>query len=185
LKCPRCGLEITDAIPRCEGCDFTIADLDARCGAVPAREGPLLDGAKLFSDDERSSLAAALRERGEALSGDVVVVTASDTGAATPEEYAFWLFNRWSLGGELNAGVLLLIAEREHRVECEVGYAWEPWLDEEETGRVLDEHVVPALQDKRAADGVLAFVEQVARALESERPVPDVATAGAASEGAP
>ena len=46
-----------------------------------------------------------------------------------PAEHVFWLFNRWNVGGPEHAGLLLLLAVAERRIESEVCH-WEPFVSD-------------------------------------------------------
>ena len=164
MKCPRCGLEVSDASPRCEGCGFSLADLDGRAGVVPVRDGPLYDPDGRLSSEERDALLELLEGARKEVHGDIVVALLG-RAPILPATYAFWLFNRWQVGGDQHAGLLVLVDFDARRVECEVGYAWEPVLDEEATGAILDENLVPALADGRMADGLGAGLGVVVERL--------------------
>lgn len=167
MKCPRCGLVVTDQVPRCRGCGFGLSDLDRRAGPLPERAGLVNDFAELLSSDERAALEEELQRLREALGGEIVVVIVPSAGAVRPAEYAFWLYNRWAVGGPGHAGVLLLLALADRRIESEVGYGWEPVLTDAESGAVLDECVVPLLREGRFAEGLRAGIERLAAILEA------------------
>jgi uncharacterized membrane protein YgcG len=164
MKCPRCGLEVSDEVPRCGGCDFAIADLDAACGAPPARDGVVIDGAKKLSEAEHTALTEQLAALAKEVPGEIVVVT-TERAPVKPAQYAFWLFNRWQVGGEAHAGLLVLLSFADRRVECEVGYGWEDTLDEVQTGELLDDAVVPLLADGKVAQALAAGVDRIGQRL--------------------
>lgn len=165
MKCPRCNLLVTDAVPKCRGCDFTIADLDGALGQAPARTGLLSDDAGMLTEAERASLSARLAALKDELEGEIVVVTVPDARGVKPAQLVFWLFNQWSVGGPSHAGLLVLLAKKERRIECEVGFAWEGAISDDESGDVLDRVVVPLLREDRFADGITAGVEALADVL--------------------
>jgi len=148
MRCPSCSLEVSDAQPRCVGCGFTLADLDVAAGSPPARDGLLCDPSGRLTAEEREALIGQLQRTQSEIHGEIVVALLDRT-PIKPTPYAFWLFNRWQVGGDQHAGLLVLVDFDSRRVECEVGYAWEPVLDEEATGAMLDEHLVPALAEGR------------------------------------
>lgn len=165
MKCPRCGWIVTDAVPKCGGCDFSVADLDQRIGEAPQRQGLLTDDAALFSADERAHLEAHLGALSRELEGELVVVTVHNARGVKPAQLAFWLHNRWNVGGPSHAGLLVLVAKDERRVECEVGYAWEGAITDDESGDVLDREVVPRLREGRFAEGLKAGIDALAVVL--------------------
>lgn len=167
MKCPRCALDVTDAVPRCLGCGFTVADLDRVLGQPPKRDGAVLDEASMLSPEERVALAARVRQLSDELNGELVIVTTPNARGVRPAQLAFWLFNRWQVGGPTHAGLLVLVTREERWVQCEVGYTWEGAISDDEAGDVLDEAVVPHLREGRFADGLLAGIEALAAPLRS------------------
>lgn len=162
MKCPRCSLSVADAAPRCAGCGFGLEDLDRLCGALPPRAGCVHDAAGVLEEGDRARLEERLLALGKAAGGELAVVSERSAAPVTAAQRAFWLFNRWGVGGETHAGLLVLLATEDRRVECEVGYAWEPLLGEDETGEVLDALLLPKLREGRYAEALLAGVEALA-----------------------
>lgn len=165
MKCPHCGLELSDAAPACPGCGFTLDDLTRRLPAPPARRGAVNDFANLLSEPEAQAIGDLVADFRQRTGAEVVVVTVADTRPVKPAEYAFWLFNQWGIGGDAHTGVLLLLAQVERRIECEVGYSLEPVLSEAESGRLLDERVVPHLMEQRIGPALRAGVEAIIERL--------------------
>lgn len=170
MKCPRCGLIVTDRVPKCPGCGFSIADLDRRLRRVPRRVGYVNDFAGLLSVEQKTHLEARLFEYQRDLDGELVLVTTSSTKPVKPSEYVFWLFNRWAVGGETHAGLLILLTTHERRIESEVGYGWEHILSDVGSGKVLDEVVLPLLQEHKIYEALCQGVEQLAGIIEQARP---------------
>lgn len=159
MDCPRCGLHVNDDVPACAGCGFTIADLDRAIGAPPVRAGGLTDLAGLVDDGARAALAAHIDAQGRGHDADLAVVTLPHARPITPRQYAFWLLNKWNVGGANNHGIVLLIAKDERRVECEVGYGLEACVTDDEAGLILDDAVVPHLKEARFADAIRAGID--------------------------
>ena len=61
---------------------------------------------------------------------------------------------------------MVLLAMQERRIECEVGYAWEPIISDVESGEVLDKLVLPLLKEGRVYEALRASIEQLVRTLE-------------------
>lgn len=170
MKCPRCGLIVTDRMPRCRGCGFSLQDLERRLRQVPSRAGFVNDFARLLSQEEKTSLEHRLSQLRQDLGGELVLVTIGSTKPVKPSEYVFWLFNRWQVGGDAHAGLMVLLAQKERRIECEVGYGWEPIVSETESGRVLDHHVLPLLETGKIYDALGEAVELLATIIEQVLP---------------
>jgi len=167
MKCPRCGLIVADQVPQCRGCGFSIGDLDRRLGRPPDRVGRVNDFGGRLSPEERQRLEDRLAQFQPEGGGEIVVATLESTRPVKPSEYVFWLFNRWQIGGDTQAGVLLLLAWRERRIESEIGNAWEALVTEEESDVLLGEHVVPWLQEGRIGEALWQGVDHLARQIES------------------
>lgn len=181
MKCPRCSLDVTDAVPRCLGCGFTVDDLDHVLGQPPAKEGCVLDEAGMLSLEEHVALTQRVQQLNDELDGEMLIVTLPDARGVKPAQLAFWLFNRWQVGGPSHAGLLVLVTRAERRVECEVGYAWEGAISDDESGEVLDREVVPRLREGRFAEGLRAGVEALAAPLRTLKEQGASAPAGGAA----
>ena len=154
-----------DSIQRCPGCRFSIGDLDRRLRQVPVHCGFVNDLGGLLLPEQRLSLENRLSQFHEDHGGEIVLVTVTSTQPIKPSEFAFWLFNRWQVGGKTHAGLMVLLAMKEHRIECEVGYAWEPIISDVESGEVLDKLVLPLLKEGRVYEALQASIEQLVRIL--------------------
>ncbi|WP_164472833.1 TPM domain-containing protein [Cohnella candidum] len=72
------------------------------------------------------------------------VVTVTDLGSRTLEEYAVAKFRELGLGDKKrNDGVLLLYAKQENHVRIEVGYGMEGRIPDGKAGEILDRYFVP------------------------------------------
>ena len=73
MKCPRCGLEVPEAVPRCGGCGFSVHDLARRLRSVADRDGSVNDFSGLLTDGERVSLAERLERFSAQAGGEIVL----------------------------------------------------------------------------------------------------------------
>jgi uncharacterized membrane protein YgcG len=153
-------------VPQCQGCGFSIRDLDKKLRRLPKRSGFVNDFAQMLSDEEKAQLEERLEQFHQKTQGEMVLVTAPKTKPVKPSEYVFWLFNRWKVGGENHAGVMLLLAQKERRIESEVGYSWEHIISDVESGKILDETVAPLLREGKMFEGLLKGTEQLTAILE-------------------
>ncbi len=171
MKCPRCGLIVTDEIPKCKGCGFSIDDLDKKIKNIPKRTGFVNDFADILRE-EKASIEEYLSKFYEEYGVELVLAIVKTAKPVKPSEYVFWLFNKWQIGGEMHAGIMLLLALSERRIESEVGYFLEPIISDVESGEVLDEYVVPLLKSGKITDalweGVKKLVEIIKKAAEED-----------------
>ena len=163
MKCPRCGAEINDALPKCEQCGFSIDDLASLAGKPPPeRLGFVNDYVGKIKAKTAKLLESELAAFKAEVGPEIVLALVQTTGPLKPSEYVFWLHNAWDLGGEQNLGVLLLIALDERRIESEVGYGLEHIFTDEESEKLLVEVMVPYLTkgdfSKAAEQGAKALI---------------------------
>lgn len=108
----------------------------------------VLDQANLIS----TSVELDLIKISEALYNDtgaqIVVVTLDNLKGYDLEQYSVQLFRDWGIGSaDKNNGVLIILALEEREVRIEVGYGLEGAIPDSVAGRMLDENMLPSLQD--------------------------------------
>jgi len=162
MKCPRCGLIVTDETPKCKGCGFSIADLERKAKKIPQRSGYVNDFATLLSEDERKKIEDRLKQFHQDTDGEILIAITNSTKLLKPSEYVFLLFNRWQVGGESHSGLMLLLTIAERRIESEVGYSWEHIISDVESTEVLNDFVVPLLKEGEFAEALLTGIDQLA-----------------------
>lgn len=167
MKCPRCGLEISDRVDKCQGCDFHISELGKRVRQIPQRIGNVNDFAQIFSEAGKNKIQARVNSFQNRYPGELVLVTVKSTLPLKPSEYVFWLFNRWDIGGEKNEGLVVLLAMNERRVECEVGYGWEHIVSDQESGEILDAVVVPLLKEGKFDEALYLGLDKLTSLIEN------------------
>lgn len=166
MKCPECEGFINDCTPDCENCGFKISSFDSVLKTPSERSGAINDWASVLSEEGRLKLLERLDRLREELSIDFCVVTLPAAEPRSPREYAFWLFNRWAIGGEKHFGVLILLAMAERRIEVEVGYNLEGCLSDDAASAVLQHHAVPFLKKGDFDNGLFHSTDVLARIFE-------------------
>ena len=156
MKCPHCGLIVSDMVPKCFGCNFSIKTLNRLLSNPPQKLGYVNDFANLLSPEQQLQLSARLSKLSNNLDCELIAVTVAQTAPVKPSEYIFWLFNHWQIGGEKHKGVALLIAVKEKRIESEVGYGCEHIISDPETDEILAQYAVEKI---RTGDYFVAFDE--------------------------
>ena len=119
---------------------------------------------------EENQLTAILTELKQKTGAQVVVVTLPSLEGGQINDFSIQLANRWGIGQKgKNNGVLLLGATQErsgNRLRIEVGYGLERIIDNATAGRILDDYVVPAWNQRQygsaIASGAVAIVQRVA-----------------------
>lgn len=169
MHCPHCGKDLNDDHPACPGCRFHISDLDPELGPPPARTGDLLDLAGVLGPADRARLVDRTRLLRAHTGAELAVVVVPHTRPRKPAEYAFWLFNRWGMGGADHAGILLVLALAERRIESEVGVGLEEIVTDEASAALLEEHAVPFLRAGELGEGLWQAVDVLCQMVELER----------------
>ena len=146
MKCPHCGLIVTDMVPKCSGCDFSIETLNRILPQPPQKIGFVNDFANLLTPNQKSLLSNQLSHFSSKLDGELIAITVAETSPVKPAEYIFWLFNHWQVGGSGHKGVAILIAVKEKRIESEVGYGWEHLISDPETDEILERFAVEKIR---------------------------------------
>ncbi|MCW5935285.1 MAG: TPM domain-containing protein [Fimbriimonadia bacterium] len=167
MKCPHCGWITEESSALCRGCGFGLEQLRAKIAHAPPRAGFCNDFASFLTPQEREQLEEALQTMSQRLGGEIVWVTKPDTKPLLPSEYVFYLFNEWRVGGEETNGLLMLIAKRERRVECEVGYGWERFVSDKETFELLDQIVVPRLKGSQYFEAMMEGARRASQELQA------------------
>lgn len=128
----------------------------------PAPERWLTDTANFLSPGTAAELDARLEEY-ERTSGHQVVVYIGSTTAEVPiEDWAVKAFEAWKVGRKgLDDGLVLFIMAVDKRARIEVGYGLESQVPDALAGRVINEEMVPRLQQGDNDGAVKAAVERL------------------------
>jgi uncharacterized protein len=128
----------------------------------PQPVGYVNDFANILSEDATSKLEARLSLLEKETSAEVTFVSVETIGNTTLEEYAVGLFQDWGIGkkGKDN-GVLFLASLSEGDIRIEVGYGLESIITDGRAGRILDQDVLPLLDegniDQAIENGLMAI----------------------------
>ncbi len=113
-------------------------------------------------------------QSGDKNGAEVAVVTVPETKpAASPKEFATSLFNEWKIGKkDLNNGVLLLVSQRDRRVEIETGYGVESILPDAKVGQIISSEMTPRFKQGDYNGGVLAGTIALVNVLSKDYTAP-------------
>jgi uncharacterized protein len=128
----------------------------------PAPQRWLTDTAAFLSAGTAAELDARL-EANERSSGHQVVVYIGDTTGDIPiEDWAVKAFEAWRVGRKgLDDGLVLFIMASDHRMRIEVGYGLESVVTDALAGRIINEEMVPRLQNGDHDGAVRAAVDRL------------------------
>lgn len=110
------------------------------------------DFSKIFSDGQRDNLEQTLKAYNDSTSTQIYVVTVDDLKGYDVSDYAARLGEKWGIGQkDKNNGVLILIKPRigneRGRIFIATGYGVEHILTDARCGRIIDEYMIPYLQN--------------------------------------
>jgi uncharacterized protein len=114
---------------------------------LPRFSAPVVDVARAVPDDLEQRLNVALEAYRRQSGNQVAAAVIRTTGNKGLEDYTIDLAREWGVGtrGEDN-GVLLLIALDDRKVRIEVGRGVEDELTDIESGRIIDQRIIPLLR---------------------------------------
>ena len=121
----------------------------------PELSGRVVDDASLLGTDARQQLAAQLDAFERASGIQLVVVTLPNLQGYEIEDFGYQLGRAWGIGqkGKSN-GVLLIVAQAEHKVRIEVGYGLEGTLTDALCANIVNAVIVPQFKLGHFEDGI-------------------------------
>ncbi|HZR24284.1 MAG TPA: TPM domain-containing protein, partial [Vicinamibacterales bacterium] len=139
--------------------------MHAASSQLPSLTQPVNDFAHVIDGSSASAMTRMI-EALKAKTGDVVVVATVPTidPYGDIKEYAVKLFENGGRGiGEKGKdnGVLILLAQKEHKVWIEVGYGLEEFVTDGFAGETSREFMVPRFRQGQFGAGLLAGTERI------------------------
>lgn len=102
------------------------------------------DNTNTLSDPAKSALEQKLEVFEKEKGSQVAVLIVSTTQPETIEEYSMRVAEKWKIGrGDIDDGVILLIAKKDRKLRIEVGYGLEGAIPDAAAKRIIDEMIVP------------------------------------------
>ena len=146
-------------------------------GAVAAKtifqpKGYVNDFAEILKTEERTNLENLLNQTEKATTAEIAVVIIPTLEGENLEEYANELFKQWGIGkkGKDN-GVLILVAQKEHKIRIEVGYGLEAILPDGKCGQIIRDVLTPAFRKQEFGTGLYQAVFLVSQIIQGQEPV--------------
>ena len=130
--------------------------------AFPKFSAPVVDAVGLVSQQVVSEVSASLEDYQNRSGNQIAIALVHTTGNRALEDYSIDLARAWGVGqkGKDN-GVLLLIAYDDHKVRIEVGRGLEGNLTDLQSGRIINDRLIPLLRQGdvsgAVAQGALAL----------------------------
>lgn len=127
------------------------------------------DEAHLLSDYDRSTLENKLVSLDNSSTNQIAIVTIPTLGDNDIDDYSNRLFRAWGIGGKKNNnGVLILIAQAEHKIRIEVGYGLEGAIPDVTAKDIIRNDLTPAFKQGNYYSGLNAAVESLSKAAVGE-----------------
>ena len=135
--------------------------------AIPALSARVVDQADILSSSTERQLVAMLEAHEELTSNQVAVLTVASLEGGTIEDYALQVARAWQLGrGDVNNGVLLLVAVGDRKMRIEVGYGLEGDIPDIIAKRIIDQEIKPSFRRGDFDEGVSNGVRAILGAIE-------------------
>jgi len=116
--------------------------------------GHVNDFAKMLSNSEQQRLEQKLRNYRDTTTTVIAIATLKSLNGVSVEEAGTTLFNKWDMWqGDKDNGVLILVAQQEHKIRIEVGYGLEGAIPDIMAGRIIKEILNPAFKRGDFYDG--------------------------------
>jgi uncharacterized protein len=145
----------------------TAADAGTPIPAAPQRW--LTDTAGLLSPQAAEQLDARLQEYERSSGHQIVVYIGGSTGDVPIEDWAVKAFASWRVGRKgLDDGLALFIMKDDKRVRIEVGYGLEGVVPDAMASRVINDDLVPRLQQGDNDGAVTAAVDRLIQIISGD-----------------
>ncbi len=131
--------------------------------------GRVNDYADMISGDVEEQIDAKLQALEEEESTQIVVLTIPSLEGEVLEEYSMRVVEAWKVGQKkLDNGALLLVSRDDRKLRIEVGYGLEGKLTDLQSGRIIDNVIVPRFARGAIDEGFLAGTDAMIAAVKGE-----------------
>ncbi len=137
--------------------------------AIPALTGPVVDEAGVLALADRDKLealsrAARAEQSGQGAQLQYLIVRSLD--GEPIEDFSIHVAEAWKIGSRgKDNGILIVIAQEDHKVRIEVGGGLEGALTDAQSGRIIRQTIAPAFRAGRYGDGLYDAGVQVLGAV--------------------
>ena len=144
---------------------------------IPELVSPVMDTAGLLDGATATNIERALRFLQESSGTQLTILSLPTLGNQSIEEVGIQAADQWKLGlkgkagsadEKLDRGVILLVAQKEHKLRIEVGRALEASLTDIQAKRIINEKMAPLFKAGQASDGILVGVFEIARVTDPD-----------------
>lgn len=123
---------------------------------IPVASGYTNDFASIVNPSDLEEINRLANELYIKTGAQLAVVTVETTQPETIEQYSVRLFKKWGIGQKFkDNGVLLLIAQSDHKLRIEVGYGLEGVLTDAMSSGIINKIIVPRFKQDQFSSGIL------------------------------
>lgn len=137
---------------------------------LPEPEGFVNDFADVIDKTYEQRITAVASKLKEASGAEIAVVTVKNLEPyGSIEEYSIELAEKWQVGQkEEDNGIIMLLAMEERNIRMEVGYGLEGAIPDSLAGNILENSIIPPMQNGNYGEGFLKGSEAVAGLIAEE-----------------
>ncbi len=166
MRCPKCGTQLSHTRTACScGNRLSFKNIPA----PPKRVGLVNDYEGILGGEHYEKIRKTLADFHKTTGIEIVIAILGNTKPHLPENYAYFLMNQWQPGGKDSTAFLILMAMYERRIETEISTGLERFITTQDTERILDDFVVPSIEESKYAEGLLAGIQEIIRVLNKLR----------------
>jgi uncharacterized protein len=140
---------------------------------LPRPTGFVNDFANVIPAEQEAAIDAVVQEVRARSGGEIAVVTLPSLQGRPVDQVALQVLRDWGVGATArgsqpgdtlgNAGAVVLVAPRERRAYIATGYGTNTFITAAESGRILDQYMVPHFRRNDYGTGTLEGVRAVAQ----------------------
>lgn len=139
---------------------------------VPAFSAHVVDLTQTLSASEQSELEAKLSNYQQTKGSQIAILLVPTTQPEAIEQYAIRVVDEWKLGrGNVDDGILMLIAKDDRKIRIEVGYGLEGAVTDLYAKRIISQTMTPYFKQGDFAGGIEIAVNQLIGLIDGE-PLP-------------
>ncbi|MEW5930209.1 MAG: TPM domain-containing protein, partial [Gemmatimonadota bacterium] len=135
---------------------------------LPRPTGYVNDFADVIPAEQEAAIDAVIQEVRAKSGGEIAVVTLPSLEGRPPSEVSLQVLREWGVGASgqpgdslANTGTVVMVAPREREARIELGYATNTFITAAESGRILDQYMVPHFRQGDYGTGILEGVRAV------------------------
>ena len=144
---------------------LTLGQLVAQAQNVPPRPNPprlVNDLARMLTPQQAEQLERKLVAYNDSTSSQIAVVTVPSLGDYDIFDYSQKLYQDWGIGQKSSSnGVLVLVAQQEHKARIHTGYGLEGAIPDALAKRIISNTIVPAFKQEQYYEGLDRATDQL------------------------